>query len=224
MSTDNRNNQDRTAVVFGANGLVGTALTGQLLNNDDYIRVITVTRKPVSFSDPKLKQVLLTDFTSMMQQKDQLIATDYFCCIGTTIKIAGSKDAFRKVDHDIPVEIAKLAETLSIPNMVVISSIGASATTGNFYLRVKGEMEQTVQRTYTGNLKFVRPSLLMGNRNEYRFGEKMANSFMKTCGWLLAGPLKKYRGIHVDDVARSMIRLAHSSSGKIVFESDELFN
>jgi uncharacterized protein YbjT (DUF2867 family) len=212
----------RTAVVFGATGLVGNELVDELLGNDTYTRVITVTRRGMPFSSPKLEQILLQDFSELMQQKDKLHATDFFCCIGTTIKTAGSKEAFLQVDLDIPVQIAKLAQALVIPNLVVISSVGANALARNFYLQTKGKMEDAVRNAYSGNLKFVRPSLLMGNRAEYRLGEKFAIGFMKTFGWVFIGPMKRYRGIYTRDVAKAMIRVAQSTSEKVVYESDEL--
>ena len=143
-----------------------------------------------------------------MQQKDKLNASVYFCCIGTTIKTAGSKAAFIQVDLDIPVQIAQLAQALAIPYLVVISSVGANALARNFYLQTKGKMENAVRKAYTGNLHFMHPSLLMGNRDEFRTGEKMASGFMKAFGWLFIGPLKKYRGINARDVAIAMIKIA----------------
>ncbi len=138
------------------------------------------------------------------------------------MKIAGSKEKFRQADLDIPIQIAQLAETLSVSCLVVISSIGASARSSNFYLRTKGEMEKAVRENYSGNLKIVHPSLLMGHRKEVRFSEKTATIFMSIFGWLFAGPLKKYKGIYSRDLARAMIKTAQLPAEKIIFESDEL--
>jgi uncharacterized protein YbjT (DUF2867 family) len=154
--------------------------------------------------------------------RDKLKAEVFFCSVGTTIKTAGSKEEFARVDLEIPKKIAQLAEALSIPSLVAISSIGADANSSNFYLRTKGEMEKTVREIYHGNLKFVRPSLLMGNRNEFRFGEKVSVAFMKGFGWLFAGPFKKYRGIYARDVAHVMIKISDQPADKLIYESDEL--
>jgi uncharacterized protein YbjT (DUF2867 family) len=213
---------NKTAVVFGATGLVGKELVAELFGNNDYKEVITVVRRGLTLTNPKLREILLPDFSGLIQQKDKLTATAYFCCIGTTIKIAGSKEAFRRVDHDIPLQIAQLAQELDVPNLVVISSIGAQANSGNFYLRTKGEMENGVRTAYSGNLKVVRPSFLMGNRSQFRFGEKIAGAFMKVFGWFLIGSLKKFRGIKARDVAKAMIKAAHLPTAKVVYESDEL--
>jgi Predicted nucleoside-diphosphate-sugar epimerases len=215
-------NNKRTAVVFGGTGLVGKALIKELIDNQDYGEIIAVLRNDLPFSNPKLEQLLFSDFRHLIHLKGELNATDYFCCIGTTIKKAGSQKAFQQVDHDIPVQIAKLAHSLSIPNMVAISSLGANAASSNFYLRTKGKMENSVRKSYTGNLKIVRPSLLMGRRNERRFGEKAGILFMRMFGWLLLGPLNKFKGIEVTDLAKVMVGLAKDSSGQVFFESKEL--
>ena len=220
----NHSDSEKTAVVFGATGLVGKELTGQLCSGSDYEKVVTVVRSKLSNTDQKVKQVKIDDFSKLMDLKDKLKAGAFFCCIGTTIKTAGSKEAFTKVDLDIPKRIAQLAEALSIPSLVVISSIGADAASSNFYLRTKGEMEKSVREIYSGKLRIVRPSLLMGNRDEFRFGEKASVGFMKAFGWMFAGPLRKYRGIYARDVARVMIKISRFKSDKVIFQSDELLD
>ncbi len=211
-----------TAVVFGATGLVGIELVKQLLDNRDYSNVIAVTRRQLSISDPKLEELIVDDFSTLPELEDKLKASVYFCCIGTTIATAGTQEAFRKVDLFIPQQIAGLAEALAIPALVVISSIGASAASSNFYLRTKGEMEKSVREIYSGNLKFIRPSFLMGKREENRLGEKVAIGFMKICGWMFVGPLRKYKGINVSDVAYAMIRISRLSTDRTIYESDQL--
>ena len=220
----NQKKSEKTAVVFGSTGLVGKELLSQLISGSDYEKVVAVVRKKLSNPDPKVEQVQIDNFESLMDLKDKLKAQSFFCCIGTTIKTAGSKEAFVKVDHDIPKRIAQLAEALSIPSLVVISSIGADAASSNFYLRTKGEMEKSVREVYRGKLRIVRPSLLMGNRNEFRFGEKASAGFMKAFGWMFAGPLRKYRGIYARDVARVMIKISRFKSDKVIFQSDELLD
>ncbi len=212
----------KSAVVFGPTGLVGNELVALLLSNDGYDKVIAVARRPLPISSPKLEQVQLSDFSGLMETKNKLQASEYYCCIGTTIAVAGTKEAFRQVDLYIPQQIARLAEALSVHALVVISSIGASFNSSNFYLKTKGEMEKTVREIFSGNLKFVRPSFLMGKRKEFRFGERMGIGFMKVFGWLFIGPVKKYRGINAGDVARAMVKLASFPADKVIYESDEL--
>ncbi|MCX6302769.1 MAG: NAD(P)H-binding protein [Bacteroidia bacterium] len=211
----------KTAVVFGATGLVGGELINELLEQKDF-KVTAMTRRDLPVSHQDLVICNLDNFSQLMQLKDKLYAEVYFCCIGTTIKIAGSQEAFRKVDLEIPQQIAHLAESLSVQVLVIISSIGASPVSSNFYLRTKGEMEKTVREIYSGNLKFVRPSLLMGNRKEFRFGERASTVFMKAFGWLFTGPMRKYKGIYARDVARAMIKISRLPKDKVIFESGEL--
>jgi uncharacterized protein YbjT (DUF2867 family) len=215
--------KSKISVVFGATGLVGGELINELLEQKDF-KVIAVARRDIQVSHPDLEICHLDNYSQLVQLKEKLSAAAYFCCIGTTIKIAGSQEAFRKVDLEIPQQIAHLAESLSVPALVVISSIGASQASSNFYLRTKGEMEKTVREIYSGSLKIVRPSLLMGNRKEFRFAEKTSAVIMKAFGWLFAGPLRKYRGIYARDVARAMIKISQLPKDKVIYESDELQN
>lgn len=212
----------KTAVVFGATGLVGNALVNELIDNQYYEKVIAVLRNDLPFSNPKLEQLLFPDFRHLLHLKGELYATDYFCCVGTTIKKAGSQKAFHQVDFDIPTHIAQLAQELSIPNLVVISSIGADPGSSNFYLRTKGKMEKSVRALYTGNLKIVRPSLLMGKRSESRFWESAAIKCMFFLGVFFIGPFRKFRGIKVSDLAKVMVKITEYPAEKVVFESREL--
>jgi uncharacterized protein YbjT (DUF2867 family) len=213
----------RTAVVFGASGLVGTELVKELKPNDKYEQITLVVRTELNLSHPKITQLILSDYDNLTDHLRKLTASDYFCCIGTTIKKAGSKDNFRKVDFEIPLKIASLAKQLSIPNLIIISSVGADEKSKNFYLRTKGEMENAVRKIYNGNLKFLRPSLLMGNRNEQRAGEKIGIGFMKMFGWIFTGKMKKYKGIPAKTVARAMIQATNLPLNKVVLEGDDLF-
>jgi uncharacterized protein YbjT (DUF2867 family) len=212
----------QTAVVFGATGLVGKELVYELLGDKQFFKVIAVLRQDLPIAHHQLEKIILKDYSGLETFRDKLNADVYFCCIGTTIKKAGTRDAFKKVDFDIPVQIAKLAEALHIQSLVVISSVGASMAASNFYLHTKGEMEQTMREVYSGNLKIIRPSLLMGHRSEFRFGEKIAIPIMKAFGPLLFGPMRKYKGIYAWDVARAMIKSINLPKDKIFIESDEL--
>lgn len=213
----------RKAVVFGATGLVGSQLVEQLLVNPDYERVSLVIRKPMLRNPTeKLRELLLSDFNRLKDIKNQLNGDDYFCCIGTTIKKAGSKNAFKAVDLNIPITIAEMAKELSVSNLVIISSLGANSSSRNFYLHTKGEMEKAVRKAYNGNLKIVRPSLLLGNRLEYRFAEKLSVHFMTLFGWLFIGPLRKVKAIKAHAVAKAMIKSVMLPKDKIFIESDEL--
>lgn len=213
---------NQTAVVFGATGMVGKELVYELLEGSEFLKIIAIVRNPLPIANSKLEQLAINDYSQLARHKEKLNADVYFCCIGTTIKKAGSQDAFRKVDYDIPVQVAQLAQEFSFSSLVIISSIGSNANTSNFYLRTKGEMEQAVQEIYKGNLKIVRPSLLIGHRSEFRFGEKAATILMKAIGILMIGPLKKYKAIYAWDVARAMIKSTSLPKETIILESDKL--
>jgi uncharacterized protein YbjT (DUF2867 family) len=212
----------KKAIVFGATGLVGQELIFELLADESFTSVLAVTRKPLPLSHPKLETIIVQNFTNLSNYKNQISGDIFFCCLGTTIKTAGSQEAFSKVDYDIPVSIATLAAELEVPALAVISSIGADASSSNFYLKTKGEMEKKVTEIYKGNLKIIRPSLLMGHRAEFRLGEKVAIVFMKIFGILFIGPFKKYKGIHAWDLASAMIKSLELPKETIFVESDKL--
>lgn len=212
----------RTVAVFGATGLVGKELVAQLIKNEEPEIIKIVVRKQLTLVSPRVKQIILPDLSNLNEYHDVLKADVFFCCIGTTIGKAGSREAFSKVDFDIPIAIARLAVSLSVPSMVIISSLGANPVSSNFYLRTKGQMEKSVGEIYKGNLKFVRPSLLTGKREEFRFGEKLSIIFMKIFSWTFTGCLRKYRGISASDVARGMIFISTASSDTKIYESDDL--
>ena len=200
-----KTNDGKSAVVFGATGLVGSEVLKELLNRPEYTKVTAVVRKPFPLSHQSLEFFIMSDFSKLSQTALNLSADEYYCCVGTTIGAAGSKENFRLVDLNIPEQIALLAQKLAVPYMAIVSSIGANEKSSNFYLHTKGEMERRVQDIYRGNLKIVRPSLLLGQRKEFRFGESVAIIFMKLLGWTFVGPLRKYRGITAKQVALSMI-------------------
>ncbi|MDP4208380.1 MAG: NAD(P)H-binding protein [Bacteroidota bacterium] len=212
----------KNAIIFGATGLIGNHLLFELLENEDFTSIKTITRKPLPLSHPKLQQIIVEDFEKLPDFADVIKADVIFCCIGTTIKKAGSQDAFRKVDLNIPVTVAKIAQNNNIENLIIISSIGANAGLSNFYLKTKGQMEQQVTNIFSGNLKFLRPSLLLGSRKEFRLGEEIGKVFTAMISLLMFGPLRKYRGIHALAVARGMIKAIDMPREQRFVESDEI--
>jgi uncharacterized protein YbjT (DUF2867 family) len=212
----------KTAIVFGSTGLVGKALLDQLLSRPEYGQVICVNRKPREIGHPRYKEII-SDFTNTGQLKDIKFGDDVFCCLGTTIKKAKTSEKFERVDYDLPVEIGKICQEKGVKHFLVVSSIGADARSGNFYLRTKGRMEEAIKSLNIGQKTIVRPSMLLGPRKEFRFGEEIGKVGMKIFKPLLAGKWKKYRAIEAADVAMAMIIIANTSPTKqVVFESDEL--
>jgi uncharacterized protein YbjT (DUF2867 family) len=212
----------RTALIAGATGLVGNSLLKQLLENDQYDKVIAITRKPLLISHPKLRQQQL-DFDQIGTLNPGFQVDDVFCALGTTIKTAGSQDAFYKVDYTYVVNLGKWCAANGIQRFLVVSAMGANAKSGIFYNRVKGEMETAVCELSIPQIQVFRPSLLMGNRTEKRGGEKIAQIVMGGLGFLFVGPLLKYKGIHADVVAKAMINVAkQDEKGFAVYESGEM--
>ncbi len=212
----------KKAVIFGSTGLTGFQVLKQLCNHTNYGEIICYNRKPLVFSHPKFKEIII-DFSDLSGTVKTIEADEMYCCLGTTIKKAGSQQAFRKVDYDLPVAIGKIAAQNKVKHLLVVSSIGANQKSGNFYLRTKGEMEQQITTLNIPQITIARPSMLLGERKEYRFGEEMGKIIMKITVPLMIGKLKKYRGITAETVARAMIIIANSSPGnRKFFESNEL--
>ncbi len=211
-----------TALVFGATGLVGSKLVENLILDNYYDRIILFVRKKVISIDPKISQVVVDNFKSNTDWVDQVHGTDLFCCLGTTIKKAGSKDAFKAVDLELPVKLAKVARQNNVSGFIVISSLGANSTSKNFYLSVKGEMEDRVIREGPDKVIIVRPSIILGDRKEKRPGEFIAKYLMQLISPLFSGNLKKYKPVYANSIAVSMINAAKKDTGKLILESDSL--
>ena len=188
--------KDKTALVFGSTGLTGRALTKLLLNDDRYSRVVIFVRKPVQNDHPKL-EIIVDDLSDPGKISGKIRGDELFCCLGTTMKKAGSKKAFQHVDLDLPVELARIAHSNEVGKFLVISSIGANPASGNFYLQTKGKMEEGISHYDFRQISIFRPSLLLGKRDEFRLGEEVGKFLFKVLSFLLVGPLKKYKGINV---------------------------
>lgn len=214
--------QKRNALIAGATGLVGSKLFKQLLDDDQYEKVIAITRKRLELAHPKLVQHQI-NFDMIETLNPEFQVDDVFCALGTTIKTAGSQDAFYKVDYTYVVNLGKWCAANDVKRFLIVSAMGASAKSGIFYNRVKGEMEYAVSQLNIPQIQVFRPSLLMGDRKEKRGGEKIAQVVMGGLGFLFAGPLMKYKGIHADVVAGAMIKSAKLDvSGFKIYESGEM--
>ena len=215
----------RTAILFGATGLVGSHLLEILIKEEEYAKIVLFNRKPVKALhsvSPKIEEII-TDFHDLKQLEGYGKGSDLYCCLGTTIKKAKTKESFRQVDFDLPVVIASIASRKPFNRFVVISSIGANAESRNFYLRTKGEMEQAVRGILGEKAIIVRPSMLLGQRNEYRFGEVLGKWFSGLLSPILIGKLARYKGIQASDVARAMVWLALHGAESPIIESDQLY-
>lgn len=200
-------------LLAGATGLTGELLLDRLLNEPTVERVLAPSRKPLA-DHPHLENPVGDPAAFLPQLSGPVDVA--FCCLGTTIKQAGSEEAFRAVDHDMVVAFAKRAREMGARHLIVISAIGADPESSIFYNRVKGEMEQSLRAQDWPQLTIARPSLLIGERLEERPAEKIAGLFSK----LIPG---KYHGIEACELARALWRLAlEDQQGVRVIESDEL--
>ena len=209
----------RIALVAGSTGLIGNQLVTLLLQDSNYSKVIALSRKPLSISNPKLENIIL-EADQLDNCHQQLMADDVFCCLGTTMKHARSKAAFRKVDFDYPLQLAKTLKQNGAQQFLLVSALGANKNSRIFYNQVKGEVEEAITSVGFSALHIFRPSLLLGPRKEQRSGEDAAKVFYKIFGFLIP---KKYQGLESIKVARAMQVLAKETlSGKFVHESDAL--
>ncbi|MES2819594.1 MAG: oxidoreductase [Pseudomonadota bacterium] len=200
-------------LLTGASGLTGEHLLDRLLNEPTVERVLAPSRRPLA-EHPRLENPL-GELQGLLPGLSGPLHTA-FCCLGTTLKQAGSQDAFRAVDHDLVLAVGQRARELGARHFLVVSALGADPTSSVFYNRVKGEMEQALKAQGWPQLTLVRPSLLLGPRREFRLGERLAAPLMR----LLPG---KYRGIDASVLARALWRLAlEEQDGVRVIESDQL--
>jgi uncharacterized protein YbjT (DUF2867 family) len=211
----------RTALIFGSTGLIGNLLLEELNNSSLYTAVKSFVRQPTGITEPKVEEII-TDFSNPDLISTKVKGDDLFICLGTTIKKAGSVANMEKIDRDLPLKIAEIAAKNGVKRIAVVSSIGAGAAAANYYLRIKGEMEDGILKMNFENVAIVRPSMLLGERTEKRAGEMVGKVVMMTVSPLLAGKLKKYRAIHGRDVARAMISILNKDQVKNYYESDEL--
>lgn len=192
---------------------------GLLLKDDHYSKVIAISRKKLEISNPKLVNVVC-ELNQLSNHRTELIGDDVFCCLGTTMKVAKSKEKFRAVDFVAPVTLAKIVKENGVKKFVLISALGANKNSSIFYNQVKGEVEEEIHQIGLDTFHIIRPSLLMGPRKEQRSGEEAAIIFYKIFGWLIP---KKYKGIESIKVAKAMISFAkENQSGVFIHESKEL--
>jgi len=207
--------ENRGALLVGATGLIGSFLLQRLLDSDRYARVAVWARRGIGKTHPKLKSEVV-DFDRLHERRVE--AEDVFCCLGTTIKQAGSQEAFRRVDYDFPVALAIAAAGGGARRLLVVSALGANPDSRVFYNRVKGEMEIAVRAAGVPATIFFRPSLLSGPRIEVRRGERIGEAV----GMLLGPLLGKYRPIHADIVAAAMLKVALEDRASATIESGEI--
>jgi uncharacterized protein YbjT (DUF2867 family) len=204
----------KTALLAGATGLVGSTLLPMLLASERYAKVIVVGRRALATQHPKLTQVV-TELSQLEAERLRLIADDVYCCLGTTRKQAGSKEAFFEVDFLHVVQLAAITAANFAAQFLVVSSLGADVESPFYYSQVKGEMEAAVRQTPFRAIHIFRPSLLLGQRAAPRLGERIGGWLLTLVRPLLRGTWQKYRPITATAVAQAMLQAAAEDGGGI---------
>ncbi len=212
----------KTALLVGATGLVGSFVLEQLLQDSSFDSVVVLSRKSLNKNNPKLKEVIV-NFDELGKYSNDIKADAVFCCLGTTIKAAGSQEAFKKVDYEYPLRVAEIAKQNGASTYLIITALGSSKNSIIFYNRVKGEVEEAIGKLNFNAFHILQPSLIIGERKESRMGEGIAQKLSPVYDTLMFGPLTKYKSIKAEQIAKAMIHFSKSDAkGTLRHESDEL--
>ena len=212
---------NKTAIVFGATGLVGRELLYELIKDVRYKAVKVFTRRELHIEHIKLIENIV-DVENVDEYGDEIKGDDLFICLGTTRAKAGSVKRVEELDRTLPFRISKAALLNGVKNIAVVSSIGANPESRNYYYRIKGMMEKDIISMDFSRKLVLRPSILLGKRDEVRVFEAIGKVVMKSVAFMLGGKRRKYRGIHSRDVAKVMVMEINNINGKEVYESDEI--
>ena len=213
----------KTALIFGSSGLIGGHLVNELIENNNYNKIKLFVRSEPEINDTKL-EIIKTDFNNLKNHKEDIKGDDCFFCIGTTKRNSPDKEEYKRIERDIPAEIAEIAKKNSVNSFLYVSSGFADPKNLGAYLRYKGEVEEELKNLNFSTLGIMRPSFLMGNRKKKRLGEKIGIFFFKLLSPLFFGPLKKMKPINSETVAKAMVKVANENVQKSVFESNEIAN
>ena len=211
--------QGLTAIILGATGLTGRLLLSKLIADDIYSGIKLFSRKASGNNSPKVEE-FIGDILQLDHFQNEFIADEVFCCIGTTSAKTKDRRVYKAIDYGIPYEASKLALANHIPTFIVISAMGANARSNIFYNRTKGEMEQAVLNQKIPYTYILRPSLILGERDEKRLGESLGAILLKITNVILTGRLKRYRAIEADCIANAMLKLAKSKHSSQIVNSD----
>jgi uncharacterized protein YbjT (DUF2867 family) len=209
----------KTAIILGATGLTGGKLLELLLYEPNYTKIKLFSRSSVGIADPKIEEYL-GDMFNLNDFKDKFTGDEVFCCIGTTKSKTPNKDLYKKIDYGIPKSAALLAKENEIKTFIVISALGANAKSSIFYNRIKGQMEEAVLQAQIPRTYILQPSLIGGKREEKRIGEWIFKQLMRVANLVMAGPLKKYKTIHPNTIAKGMVWLANNDFDRNRIPSD----
>ncbi len=212
----------KVAVLFGASGLIGNCCLRRLLGHQAYEKVISIGRSPIKASHPKLIHYEV-DLSQPDNYRHLMRGDDLFICLGTTMKKAGSREAFYEVDHDLVFNIAKTGSLQGMNQLLFVSSIGADNRSLIYYLKVKGELEANVRRLPYWGIHIMRPSVLLGNREDQRPAELIAGRLAKGLQRFSGSILGDIAPIDADDVAKAMVQSAQNlEQGTHIYHGSEI--
>jgi uncharacterized protein YbjT (DUF2867 family) len=210
------------AIIIGASGLIGNELLQLLLKHHSISNIKILVRNKIALEHPKLIQVIV-DFNQLQNHVNEFEADMVFCTLGTTIKKAGSQKAFKLVDYTYPLHAASICKEKNIGQFHLVTAMGASRSSRIFYNKVKGNVEEDIQKISLETFVIYRPSMLLGDRKEKRLGERIGQIIMHWLDFAFIGFLKRYKAIEAIDVAKAMILQACTNKkGFLVIESDKI--
>ncbi len=213
----------KTALLFGSTGLVGGHVLNYLIQNSNYSKIKLFVRSLTEINNPKI-EIIKTDFNNLNKHAEDIQGDECFCCIGTTKKKSPNKNEYQKIELDIPKKIAQIAKSNSVKSFFFVSSGYANPKSSGEYLKFKGLVEEEIKNLNFDKIGIMRPSFLLGERQEERIGEKFGIIIFKFLTPILIGPIRKMRPIQSEIVARAMIKLANENIDQSVFESNEISN
>jgi len=211
----------KTAIIFGSSGLIGNHLLNLIVKDDYYQKIKIFVRSKININNPKV-EIIYDDFKNLDNLKKIIIGDDCFFCIGTTKKDTPNKNEYRRIEYDMPVNIARIAKLNSINSFLYISSMGANSKTSNDYLKNKGQAEDELMKLNFKKLAILRPSLLLGRRKSFRLGERIAQLIITKISFIFFGKIKKFKPIKALDVAKALIDIAKNNHEINFFESNKL--
>ncbi|MDB4924410.1 NAD-dependent epimerase/dehydratase family protein [Mucilaginibacter sp.] len=212
----------KKAIIVGASGLIGSNLLAMLSTQPNYGEILIIARKKTRTNNIKVTQLII-EFAHLERYAKSITGSVIFCCLGSTRNETPDLDEYRKIDHDYPVKLAEIALKNGIEQYHLVSSIGADAGSSNFYLRMKGETEEDINKIGLKSLHIYQPSVLMGYRQSARRLEDIIIFFMKITSPLLLGRLKKYRAISANSVAKTIFKQSlKNQTGVFTYTSDKI--
>jgi len=211
----------KTALVFGSSGLVGSHVLNQLIQHSNYSKIKLFVRSSIKVNDRKI-ELIQTDFNNLEQHREEIMGDECFFCIGTTKKNSPDKNEYQRIELDMPKQVAQIAKSNNIKSYFFVSSGYANSKSSGDYLKYKGLVEEEILSLGFSKVGIMRPSFILGDRKEFRLGEKIGIIIFKLLNPLFIGPLKKMKSIHSETIAKAMIKLANENNNQKIFESDQI--